>query len=313
MSSFSYRDLKTLDEFAQVVELERVIWGPGTIDVVPVPILAITVMRGGVLVGAFATDRMVGFVYGIAGIKHGKATQWSHMLGVVPEFRNDGIGHRLKLAQRERTLAMGLDLIEWTYDPMQALNAHLNFNKLGVVVEEYEINVYGTSNSPLHAGNPTDRFVAEWNIRDPHVTGRLSRVAPGVSQGFRPAIPLRSHEDADVVAANRIAESGPPVCTNIRLDLDAHRIAVQIQSGLPRCLSRRRQSRSNGGWRRASCSPRISNAVTRRSISSSTAPTAADPAYSLRRADIGSTLIARVAGTRLAATATARTRAVTAT
>ncbi len=173
----TYRDLRTVEEYAQVVELERIIWGPGYEEVVPIPILAPTVLRGGILIGAFETeqpatsnqppDRMVGFVYSIPGIKHGKPTQWSHMLGVLPDVRNDGIGRELKMLQRERTLAMGLDLIEWTYDPLQALNAHLNFTKLGVIVEEYEENVYGTSSSPLHAGNPTDRFVAEWWIRQP--------------------------------------------------------------------------------------------------------------------------------------------------
>src|SRR5262245_62145208 len=149
MTDIVYRDLTTLEEYAQVVEMEGVIWGPGYVEVVPIPIFAVTVLRGAILAGAFKDDRMIGFVYSIAGLKHGKPTQWSHMLGVLPEFRNDGIGHALKLLQRERALAMGLDLIEWTYDPMQALNAHLNFTKLGVVVEEYEVNVYGTSNSPL--------------------------------------------------------------------------------------------------------------------------------------------------------------------
>ena len=79
---------------------------------------------------------MVGFVYSLPGILGGKPTQWSHMLGVVDEFRNEGVGYDLKLLQRERTIAMGLDLIEWTYDPMQAMNAHLNFTKLGVVAQD---------------------------------------------------------------------------------------------------------------------------------------------------------------------------------
>src|SRR5215470_3459981 len=92
MSGITYRDLTTLEEFAQVVELERVIWGPGYDEVVPVPILAVSVKRGGILVGAFEADRMVGFVYSLPGIKHGKPTQWSHMLGVVDQFRNAGTG-----------------------------------------------------------------------------------------------------------------------------------------------------------------------------------------------------------------------------
>jgi predicted GNAT superfamily acetyltransferase len=117
---------------------------------------------------------MIWFVYSLPGIKHGKATQWSHMAGVVAEHRSAGLGQTLKLLQRDRTLAMGLDLIEWTYDPLQAMNAHLNFAKLGVIAEEYAENIYGTSSSPLHQGNPTDRFVAEWWIRTPHVERRLA-------------------------------------------------------------------------------------------------------------------------------------------
>src|SRR5260370_15592708 len=167
MSPVTYRDLTRLEEFAGVVDIERVIWGPGYVDVVPTSILTISVKRGGILIGAFDDERMVGFVYSLPGIKNGKPTQWSPMLGVLDEFRHDGVGRQLKRLQRERALAMGLDLIEWTFDRLQAINAHLNFAKLGVVAEEYEENIYGESASPLHKGNPTDRLVAEWWIREP--------------------------------------------------------------------------------------------------------------------------------------------------
>src|SRR4029079_8652380 len=137
MQTVTYRDLTTLEDYADVVALERRIWGPGYDDVVPVPILAVSVLRGGILIGAFtrgterqAAETMVGFVYSLPGIKHGQATQWSHMLGVVAEYTHDRNGRPLQLLQRERTLAMGLELIEWTSDPMQALNAHLNFARL---------------------------------------------------------------------------------------------------------------------------------------------------------------------------------------
>ena len=183
----SYRDLTTLDEFAAVVDLERRIWGPGYDDVVPVPILIVSVKRGGILIGAFDGSRMIGFVYSLPGIRKRRATQWSHMLGVIEEYRADGVGHKLKLMQRDRTLAMGLDLIEWTFDPMQALNAHLNFAKLGVIVEEYEENVYGESTSPLHKGNPTDRFIAEWWIREPRPQHDWSG-APAVNDGIEMAL-----------------------------------------------------------------------------------------------------------------------------
>ncbi len=233
MAPIAFRDLTTLEEFGEVVDLERRIWGPGYEDVVPVPILAVTVKRGGILIGAFdagRSDRMVGFVYSIAGIKDRQPTQWSHMLGVVDEHRSAGLGHRLKLMQRERALAMGLDLIEWTYDPLQAANAHLNFTKLGVVVEEYEENVYGQSASPLHRGNPTDRFVAQWWIRRPHVERRLAAAGP---------LELRWNEIAGVPRVNRPKTAGEWVeCADVDLALDARRVTVEIPIGFTDMVAR---------------------------------------------------------------------------
>jgi predicted GNAT superfamily acetyltransferase len=221
----TYRDLTSLEDFATVVDLEREIWGPGYDEVVPVPILAVTVMRGAILIGAFEGDRMVGFVYSLPGLKHGKPMQWSHMAGVLEAYRSDGVGFQLKILQRERALAMPLDLIEWTYDPMQAMNAHLNFAKLGVVAEEYEINVYGESTSPLHKGNPTDRFVAEWRIGDERVQQRL--------RGAGPLAPVLTVEPA--VQAQPAGEWLEPA--GIDLALDARRVSVTIPTGFSRLLS----------------------------------------------------------------------------
>jgi predicted GNAT superfamily acetyltransferase len=226
--SVSFRDLTSFDDFAAVVELERLIWGPGYDDVVPVPILAITIKRGGILIGAFEEQRLVGFVYSIPGIKHDRPTHWSHMLGVVPEYRSAGLGRDLKLLQRERALAMNLELIEWTYDPLQAANAHLNFAKLGVVVDEYEENVYGESGSPLHRGNPTDRFVAEWWIQTPHVKRRIG-------DGASPAAP-EHHGDAPAV--NVVKAAGEWLeCRNVDLAIDAPRVGVNIPVGFTAMMS----------------------------------------------------------------------------
>ena len=169
------RPLTTIEECRQVAELEKVVWGyTDGDDIVPPPVLIVSIKRGGVLLGSFDDqERMNGFVYSIPAIRDGRLSQWSHMLGVTPDARG-GVGTALKLAQREATLALGIDLIEWTYDPLQAMNAHLNFAKLGVVVEEYEENIYGESSSPLHRGTPTDRFVAEWKLREPHVLRRIA-------------------------------------------------------------------------------------------------------------------------------------------
>src|SRR3954451_3218117 len=145
------RPLTTLEDCRRVAALERRVWGyTDWEEVVPPLVLIVSIKRGGILLGAVdERDELHGFVYSMPGLKQGRPMQWSHMLGVLPDARGAGLGRRLKLAQREATLAMGLDLIEWTFDPLQALNAHFNA-KLGAVVEEYEENAYGDSSSPLH-------------------------------------------------------------------------------------------------------------------------------------------------------------------
>jgi predicted GNAT superfamily acetyltransferase len=228
MTTLTYRDLTSLEEFAAVVDLERTIWGPGYDDVVPVSILAISVQRGGILIGAFDEDRMIGFVYSLPGIKDRKPTQWSHMLGVVDECRKGGAGYQLKVLQRERALAMGLDLIEWTYDPMQAANAHLNFAKLGVVVEHYEENVYGESASPLHHGLPTDRFIAEWWIRMPRIEQRIG--------GSAPMAPVLTVEPVNRTRPQGEDEGEWLEPIDVNLTLDAKRISVEIPTGFTEML-----------------------------------------------------------------------------
>ena len=219
------RPLTTIDDCKQVALLEKEVWGyTDAEDVVPPPVLIVSVKRGGILLGAFdEARRMKGFVYSLPAVKDGRMTQWSHMLGVARDARDGGLGLRLKLAQRERALAMGIDLIEWTFDPMQALNAHLNFAKLGVVVEEYEENVYGESSSPLHRGSPTDRFVAEWRLSKPHVERRVAAVGvPTVRDAAVASAPL----------VNPSREGGRWLRPgSADLDTDERRLFVEIPTG----------------------------------------------------------------------------------
>ena len=170
------RPLTTIADCRRVAELEKEIWGYAIADdVVPPTVLIVSVKRGGILLGAFdGAGAMQGFVYSIPGWKRRTPIQWSHMLGVVAPARGQGIARELKLAQREASLAMGIELVEWTCDPLQAINAHFNFVRLGTVVDEYEENTYGESSSPLHRGTPTDRFVAEWHLRAPRVERRIA-------------------------------------------------------------------------------------------------------------------------------------------
>ena len=170
------RAVTTIEECRQVAALEMNVWEySDKEDVVPPPVLIVSVKRGGILLGGFNEGgALKGFVYSIPAIKNGQLTQWSHMLGVTRDVRNSGLGLRLKLAQRDRAREMGIELMEWTFDPLQVVNASLNFTRLGVVVEEYEENIYGDSSSPLHRGSPTDRFVAEWHVNAPHVERRIA-------------------------------------------------------------------------------------------------------------------------------------------
>jgi predicted GNAT superfamily acetyltransferase len=219
------RPLTTLDHCRKVVELEKAAWGfTDGEDVVPVALLVVTARRGGILLGGFDdAGEMKGFVYSLAAVKDGRIVQWSHMLGVAPDARDTGLGSQLKLAQRDHALRMGIDLIEWTFDPLQALNAHLNFAKLGVVAEEYEENIYGDSSSPLHQGTPTDRFVAEWRITSPHVERRLASMGQPIARDASVATaPLVNPP----VEAGECWRPGRPA-----LDLDDRRLMVEIPMG----------------------------------------------------------------------------------
>jgi predicted GNAT superfamily acetyltransferase len=224
------RPLTTIDECRRVAALEREIWGlEDGEDIVPPPVLIVSVKRGGILLGGFDADGvMKGFVYSMPAIKDGRLTQWSHMLGVVADARDSGLGARLKLAQREAAVRAGVELIEWTFDPLQALNAHFNFAKLGVVVEEYEENVYGDSASPLHAGAPTDRFIAEWRITLPHVERRIGSWGQPVMR------------DSSVAGAFLINPAVPAgewlVPGGADLSRDDRRLLVEIPTGFSEML-----------------------------------------------------------------------------
>ena len=218
------RDLHTIEEFRQIVELERTIWGyTDTGDIVTVPVFIFTVRRGAILIAAVDdSGKFVGFAYSVVGLADGRPMQWSHMTGVLPEHRG-GLGYRLKLEQRLRAIERGCDLIEWTFDPMQALNAHFNLAKLGAIVKEYAQNFYGESTSTLHRGTPTDRIIAHWRITEPHV---LRRVEAG------PGLHLRSHDVTDAPLANTSRHVGQwREPADVTHDLDTRRLRIEIPTG----------------------------------------------------------------------------------
>ncbi len=162
-----------LEELGACVQLQIDVWGYGDRDVVPRRMFVVGQKIGGQVIGAFDTTRaganpegdaenLVGFAMALPGISGGQPYLHSHMLAVNPEYRNQGIGRRLKLFQREEALARGIRRMEWTFDPLEIKNSFLNVSKLGAVVRRYAVNFYGVSSSRLHGEVPTDRLCAEW-------------------------------------------------------------------------------------------------------------------------------------------------------
>lgn len=190
MSEICTRLLTTHDEFAEAVRLQEEIWGFASVDLLPVRLFVVASKIGGHAFGAFDGRRMVAFCLAIPGLKPGGKTYLhSHMLGVLPEYRNQGVGRLLKLEQRKDALARAIDLIEWTFDPLELKNAYFNIERLGAVVRRYVLNQYGTTTSHLHGGLPTDRCVAEWWVRTRWVEATLSRCRPRPDVEDRIAVP----------------------------------------------------------------------------------------------------------------------------
>src|SRR6266581_2010132 len=157
--------LSTQEEFKIAVELQRTIWGFSDLELLPVRLFVVAAKIGGQALGAVDGELMIGFCLSIPRQKAGaKGYLHSHMLGVLSEYNNRGAGRLLKLAQREDALQRGIDLIEWTFDPLEIKNAYFNIEKLGAIIRRYVPNQYGTTSSFLHGGLPTDRCTAEWWI-----------------------------------------------------------------------------------------------------------------------------------------------------
>jgi predicted GNAT superfamily acetyltransferase len=154
------RHCHLLAEFEEGVRIEQLIWGEDI--TVPAPIFVVADHTGGQVLGAFDGHKMVGVTLALAGFRGRLQFLHSHMTGVLPEYQNLGVGRRLKLYQRQDALKRGIPLVEWTFDPLELKNAHFNFAVLGAVARRYIPDCYGVTESPLHAGLPTDRLVAEW-------------------------------------------------------------------------------------------------------------------------------------------------------
>jgi predicted GNAT superfamily acetyltransferase len=226
------RDFSTQTDYDACSDLQCEVWGFVPAEAVPALHLVALHHYGGVLVGAFHADRMVGFVCGFTGWARGRVFHHSHMLAVLPDYRGLGLGEKLKWAQRDRVLDQGLSLINWTFDPLQAPNANLNINHLGAIVRKYRVDFYGESQSPLHGGIPTDRFEAEWLIERERVLRALRGETP--DYGGWESLPLAN--------PTRVGDAGLLVCgDDLQLALDDEVLLVEVPRTITDVMARDRE------------------------------------------------------------------------
>ena len=173
--SITIRKCHDIEELRRAVALQKEVWNFTDAELVPLRLFVVADKVGGQVLGAFDGGEMVGFALAVPGVRGGHSYLHSHMLAVRKEYRNGGLGRRIKLYQREEALERGIELIEWTFDPLEIKNAYLNIEKLGAIVRRYTINQYGITTSPLQGGLPTDRLIAEWWLKSARVEQLLTK------------------------------------------------------------------------------------------------------------------------------------------
>jgi predicted GNAT superfamily acetyltransferase len=179
-SPLSIRKCESLEEMRAAFALQKEVWKFIDAELVPVRVFVLANKIGGHVIGAFEQSEMIGFAVAIPGYRNGHSYLHSHMLAVRQQYRDAGLGRRMKLFQRDEALARGFELMEWTFDPLEIKNAYLNIEKLGAIVRRYNVNQYGVTSSPLQGGLPSDRLVAEWWMKS-------RRVEKVLAEGHRPA------------------------------------------------------------------------------------------------------------------------------
>ncbi len=168
------RRCHAIEEFHACVALQKEVWNFTDADLVPLRMFVVADKVGGQVMGAFDGKDMIGFALSVPGTRSGHVYLHSHMLAVRKDYRNGGLGRRLKLMQREEALSRGIELIEWTFDPLEIKNAYLNIEKLGAIARRYNVNQYGITSSPLQGGLPSDRLIAEWWLKSNRVEALLN-------------------------------------------------------------------------------------------------------------------------------------------
>ncbi len=198
--SIVLRRCRGIEEFHACVALQKEVWNFTDAELVPLRMFVVADKVGGQVMGAFDGGVMVGFALSVPGTRTGHVYLHSHMLAVRKDYRNGGLGRRLKLMQREDALTRGIELIEWTFDPLEIKNAYLNLERLGAIARRYNINQYGITSSPLQGGLPSDRLIAEWWLKS-------KRVETLLATGKNPAV---EGESSIVVPAQIYAWKAAP-------------------------------------------------------------------------------------------------------
>jgi len=189
------RNCHKLEELRTAVALQKEVWNFTDAELVPLRLFVVAEKVGGQVIGAFHGQRMVGFALAVPGVRGSHPYLHSHMLAVHNDYRNAGLGRRIKMFQREEGMTRGFELIEWTFDPLEIKNAYLNIEKLGAIARRYTINQYGVTTSPLQGGLPTDRLIAEWWVKSKRVEKLLSDGSiPAVQPVTRISVPAPIYE-----------------------------------------------------------------------------------------------------------------------
>jgi len=172
MAEIIIRECRDVEEFDTCINLQREAFGLPDLEISPRRHFIVSRQAGGWTLGAFAGDRMVGFVHHLAAVRpKNEVFGYSHVMAVARDYQNQGVGARLKWAQRAKAMSEGREFIKWTWDPMQSRNAHFNLNRLGVSVHSYADNFYGVDyDLPAEHGLPSDRLFASWHLNSPRVS-----------------------------------------------------------------------------------------------------------------------------------------------
>ena len=218
-SAFTIRELATIPELEAVLRLEKEVWGFEDADVTPLTLAVAMQASGSIWLGAFNKDALTGFAFAFPSLYQGRVGMHSHTLAVHPSFDNRGLGYQLKLAQRQRALARGIAEITWTFDPLRARNAHLNFSKLGVISDSYRPDFYGAETSSSLHTNGTDRLWVTWRLAD-------SRVEDCLKGKSRRAETLDAL--AHIEPLIRFNGDGKPAMGDIAQALSRQRVAIEI-------------------------------------------------------------------------------------